>query len=243
MATFDDIFTQNELITPYIKYPSSPVYKLIYSVPRKKNLYLSAFTMSRFAKTFIDENISMKDFLSADNDEIRTKTILSALESGHKDVYIQSGLEFYPFSIDLYRDLFVPTPLILNKAAEISADLGENYYGLHIRRTDNQMSIKHSPEKLFHDKIREILAQDSNAKFYLASDDLEVKRRFEDLFGGAIKYQHKQTSRCTLEGIIDAMTELVVLSRSKHIYGSYYSSFSEAAAMMSGVPLTQLFCP
>ncbi len=50
-------------------------------------------------------------------------------------------------------------------------------------------------------------------------------------------------TRQTAAGIRDALTDMTALSLCDRIYGSYWSSFSEAAAMMGGKPFTQLVTP
>lgn len=238
-ASFDDIFAPVDAIISKITYPSELKYRLLYSVPRKKNLFITALTLRRFGLTFIDNTPLMNKVIHVDTGEALFCAI-SERKKRDSDVFIQSGLEYYPFSQELYRALFNPSEKIMERAETIINGLGANAYGLHIRRTDNAMSIATSPDELFIDKINQILATDSTARFFLASDSLEVKKKLRNMYGDAVVFQDKATSRDSTDGMIDAVVDMIALSRTKHIYGSFYSSFSEAASMLSGVPLTQL---
>lgn len=109
--------------------------------------------------------------------------------------------------------------------------------GVHIRRTDNILSIDNSPEDLFRDKINRLLEEDPSTRFYLATDSEKVKENFKNAFGDSIRHSERKTSRDTLDGICDALTEMYILAGCDAIYGSYFSSFSEAAAIIGDTKL------
>lgn len=208
----------------------------IYGYPRKKNLFISRlFQSRRFGSKIMPEvnyNINISDPESV-------QRILS--KAGGKDVLIRTGLEFYPFEADFYRSLFQPKADIIAEARRRVPAAG-NFIGLHIRRTDNQQAIRFSPLNLFTSKIEEHLDADSSVKFYLATDDESVKRELWKQFGERIIYSSQEARRDSEEGIREGLIEMVALSFTGMIYGSYWSSFSEAAAMLGNVPLIQLSC-
>lgn len=113
---------------------------------------------------------------------------------------------------------------------------GKHIIGVHIRRTDNEASIQHSPTKLFAEKMRECLDNDSDAVFYLATDDKEVEKEMSAEFPTV-------THRCFSDekiresegGIKDAYVDMLCLSRCEKIYGSYGSTFSKMAAVIGGI--------
>lgn len=112
----------------------------------------------------------------------------------------------------------------------------EGFVGIHIRRSDNEMSIKYSPTSLFIDAIEKEIKQNPVVKIYLATDDLREEASLRDLFGDRIySYKKQKVDRNTEEGIMDAMIDLANLAHCKKIYGSYYSSFSDVEAMWGNV--------
>jgi len=112
-----------------------------------------------------------------------------------------------------------------------------NAIGIHIRRTDNIWSIENSPTELFINIIREEIEKDPNTYFYLSTDDKEIEKQFNELFGEKIIVHDKSNiRRDTQYGIIDAVIDLYNLSNCKKIYGSYMSSFSDVAALIGNIP-------
>lgn len=117
----------------------------------------------------------------------------------------------------------------------------QNACGIHIRRTDHQLSILHSPTSLFIEKMEEEIAHDSSIRFYLATDDPSEEACFKDRFGERILVQtKKQNDRCTKKGMIEAVVDLANLSHCKRLYASYGSTFSRAAAKWGGIDYTVL---
>lgn len=114
---------------------------------------------------------------------------------------------------------------------------GKNIYGVHIRRTDNTWSTDNSPLELFEDKIAAILQHEPDSLFYVASDDTDVIKRLKKRFGDCILSREKVFSRTSVSGIQDAIVEMWLLSKTKKIFGSYYSSYSEMAAQIGDVEL------
>jgi hypothetical protein len=114
---------------------------------------------------------------------------------------------------------------------------GQKMVGLHIRRGDHKMSIVNSPLSLFIDKIKKELSIDIQTKFYVASDSQEEKLKLKELFGDAVITSFKGVRRDTEEGIMDALTELYILSSTQKIYGSLHSTYSMLAAKLSNIPI------
>lgn len=94
---------------------------------------------------------------------------------------------------------------------------------------------------MFEEVVERQIAIDSSAIFYIASDSDEVKRLLVTRFGSKhFRYSTMKVSRTTAQGMQMALAEMLVLSQCKKIYGSYWSSYSEAAAMLGNVPFEQL---
>ena len=108
--------------------------------------------------------------------------------------------------------------------------------GIHIRRTDNEMSIRHSPTELFIHKIEDDIKNNPDQKFYLATDDKAEEQRIKQMFpDNIIVYKKQSLDRNDPVAIRDAVIDLYNLAHCKKIYGSYYSSFSDIAALWGGI--------
>ena len=115
-----------------------------------------------------------------------------------------------------------------------------NTIGLHIRRTDNVLSIEKSPLSLFENAIQKELLVDAKTKFYVTSDDETVEKSLKEKFADKVIIREKQYGREDEQGIKDAVIDLYLLSKTKKIYGSYWSSFSDIASRIGQIPLLVL---
>jgi hypothetical protein len=136
------------------------------------------------------------------------------------------------------HELFVPTDNIQNRINQIISQYSSTKtIGIHIRRTDNSQSIRRSPIEAFIKKIDEEISHDENVRFYLASDDDEVKQKFTRLYPDHIITHTDKLERNSLEGMVFAVTELFCLSKTQKIIGSDYSSYSNIAAELGDIPV------
>lgn len=126
----------------------------------------------------------------------------------------------------------------VNKQLEQSLlpDVDQRCIGIHIRRSDNDLSIKESPTILFEKKIEEELLSNPYAKFYLATDDLREELHLKEKYGDRIiTFQKHSYDRNDPMAIKEALTDLRHLSKCKKLYGSYMSSFSDVASFWGGI--------
>lgn len=230
---FESLF-ESELINGYVVTISSRRDLFFYDVSRKKNLFLANLLQAgRYG-------LKLTDLDRLPLFEGKPELLENEVRSNRKPVLIRSGVEFYSFSKELYRSLFVPKKDFFD-AAEERLHCGKgNIIGLHIRRTDNEISIKHSPLRLFIEAVEREISENKDVMFYLASDDAGVKAEMKERFGGKIIVSDKPTVRNSADGIKEALTEMLTLSLCRKVYGSYWSSFSEAAALLGDTTLAQL---
>lgn len=206
-------------------------------IPRKKNLFLTAIPVGRWRRRMFSDNND--EFIAlCDNPE----EMIAVMRSEKRPIAIRSGLQFFDFTPDDYRHLIRPLPVFHQRARELLSTAGHGVIGLHIRRTDNLLSIRESPTTLFEERIRTHLDAEPSLKFFLATDDEAVKRHLRAKFGPAMIIAPQAAVRNTTAGILNALTEMVALSHTRLIYGSYWSSFSEAASLLGNIPLTTLRC-
>ena len=157
----------------------------------------------------------------------------------YNNIYIETVHLFFKNS-DSYT-IYTPVEDISRSVNTIRKQFTSNTIGIHIRRTDNVLSIKHSPLSEFKRVIETELSNDSNVRFFLATDsppdEEELKREYP---GKIITYQ-KEISRNSEKGIQDALVDLLCLAATKKIIGSYYSSFSDVASYMGGIELKLIY--
>jgi uncharacterized ubiquitin-like protein YukD len=137
-------------------------------------------------------------------------------------------------------DIFVPVKRIRNQIDIVTARFDNNTYGVHIRRSDNMESISYSPDELFLEEIRSVIAINPLSLFYIASDDLDIKKLLIAEFGDKIITNIDVVTRNSVKDVERAVVELYALSKTVKIYGSYWSSFSETAAYIGNVELKLL---
>lgn len=167
--------------------------------------------------------------------EIRNETAdFLTLFKNHSSIYLESCISFYEGP--KIEDLLTIHPDILNRAEKIFRRFESPTYGIHIRGTDNQQSKKYSPPVVFENFIRKKLEEESNAWFFLATDSKEVESKMIDSFGERIITSNNNIlDRNSKQGIKNALVDMVCLSRTKKVYGSYFSSFSSISAMLTGI--------
>jgi hypothetical protein len=152
-----------------------------------------------------------------------------------KDAYLISCDQF---SRELDFSIFRPQKDIEMAVNQLTYTYDKNLVGVHIRRTDNIESIKKSSTDSFIKKMQEEIMINKDTYFYLATDSYQEEITLKKIFGNRIIAQeNKALNRNSEMGIRCALIDLLCLSRTKKIYGSYYSSFSEVAASLGNINL------
>lgn len=114
-----------------------------------------------------------------------------------------------------------------------------NIIGVHIRRTDNINSINTSTTEGFVKAMETAVGDNSDVRFYLATDDDEIIAEMKKTFGDRIiTMENRALGRHSQEAMGDAVVEMLCLSRCQSILGSFYSTFSRLPAQMSDIPIT-----
>lgn len=237
-ALYDEIFAIPTLLEHKIECPSALKYNLLYSIPRKKNLYITKLTRRIYDRALYDTLPPLSVMQRYDNLSLNRWQAMLDVNNQIKKIFIQAGTDFYDYSRQLYRQLFKLRPELAAEVDRVLTQLGDHKIGIHIRRTDNAKSIANSPDHLFETRMQTAIDRCHDVKFYLATDSDDVKRKFVNRFGDRIIYNNNTARRDTLGGIKDAAVDMYVLAGCDSISGSYYSSFSEAASILGDKPLT-----
>ena len=145
-----------------------------------------------------------------------------------KNIYIQTCQDFSKSKS--YYQYLLPTDS-LKKRIDKTVEKFNNYtVGIHIRRTDNEMSIQNSPLQLFVDKMLAEKIVNPLSTFFLCTDDPSVEEVIVGRFGKDIIVNTQIRDRKSISGMQDALIDLYCLANAPKIFGSYWSSFSEIAA-------------
>lgn len=227
-ARFNALFKLSNM-TDSVEIIDAHWYHYIYDRPRKHNLWVSYF----FQWLLFKKRSYEKDMFVAFTPE----KLIKDFERLDR-IYLVHCSRFYPH--ESFNDLILQDDIIEKVAAVASLFLNLDVIGVHIRRTDNIRSIKKSPLNLFIEKMDQEIAIDPNVKFYVASDSFKEKMKLKDRYGNRIITSLKEAERNSEEGIKEALVELCILSKTKKIYGSAHSTFSELAAQISGIDLVIL---
>ncbi len=167
----------------------------------------------------------------------RSKGEMENMMHRHKKVYISTGYTLTDYPPECLRRL-KPRSELQQRIDQLCRQFTDHMVGVHIRRTDNAKSISNSPLAAFVKAMRSEVAADSSVHFFLATDDAEVKAELKRLFPHRIITQERRVERHTLEGMHDALVDLWCLAATSRVLGSYWSSFSDAAAEIGHIPLT-----
>ncbi|MEM6942500.1 MAG: hypothetical protein AAF416_16440 [Pseudomonadota bacterium] len=149
--------------------------------------------------------------------------------------YIRTGKRIHrPFGP---ARLFRLQPPLLAEVERREPDLRAGI-GVHIRHGDHRPGNRFSPTALFAQRMAEILRDDPQTSFFLATDDAEAERQLTAEFRGRISVREKSSrNRSVASAIEDAAIDLYCLARTRRLLGTTASSFSRMAAELGGQPL------
>jgi hypothetical protein len=102
---------------------------------------------------------------------------------------------------------------------------------------DKQESWKRWRAESQYEKFRTVmqkLGPVDAAGFYIASDSPEIYARAEEDFPGRVFYFARNCNDRSREQVVTGLVDAVMLSRTKKVYGSNWSSFTELAARLGG---------
>lgn len=175
---------------------------------------------------------------SAQSSYYRPHADLPARELLQKgDVYLACAYSVAHYTPEILHKIFSPIPLLSEKIDKTVATFTPKTVGVHIRRTDNVQAINESTLPAFEEAMHEMLDANLADRFFLCSDDESVKEHMQSVFGNRIITRSVKVRRDETESIQDAVIDLWALSKTFHILGSYYSSFTDMAAELGQATL------
>lgn len=154
----------------------------------------------------------------------------------HRKVYVSSGSLLASYPPECLSRL-QPHAELQARIDSILSGFPSYTVGVHIRRTDNAVSIQNSPVEALVSAMQEEVDKSPCVKFFLATDDAAVKQMLEKRFPHRIITRHVPAERNTLQGMQDALVDLWCLAGTHKLLGSYWSSFTDMAAEIGKMPL------
>ena len=133
---------------------------------------------------------------------------------------------------------------VMARVDEIVSHWDVSMLGVHIRRGDNKRSVDRSPTDEFVRRIDREIDRNKDFHLFLATDDYHEEISLVRRYGQRVQI-FKKTSRDRYSPIAaeEALIDLLCLSRTQKIIGSYWSSFSWEAARLGRVPLDEVYIP
>lgn len=129
-----------------------------------------------------------------------------------------------------------PSMEIRQKVDHITAYYPQSIIGVHIREGDNEIAKSVSTIDGFLSKIESEIKHNDSVHFYLSTDSPYTEEMLVNRFPGYFTVQkNKILDRDSAISAKDAFVDMLCLSKTNKIIGSYFSSFSSVAASISGI--------
>jgi len=206
-----------------------PLLPLFFKLRRRSKIF-------RFLLSCLDMWHILKVFNEMEYEEWLQLIQMPKKFQAYRHIFVSSFSAFYPSSV-FRTNLFCLQPTLFSKVEDETMVFDDNTIGIHIRRTDNILSIKQSPLSLFEERMNKDLNTNPNMKFYVASDASDIKHYLKDCFKDKVILSNGILERNTEAGTLQAVVELYALSRTSKILGSYYSSFSVIASHLGSISM------
>lgn len=130
-----------------------------------------------------------------------------------------------------------PTDEVLENVKSFEKKYKINQYiGMHIRRGDNKFTVDGREKISSDDKFIKIISDKPKEKFFISTDSVDVARKIfkQFQFGRIIYYPSEDKKRSQKESVQEALAAIILLSKTKHLYGSFLSTFTEMVWWFNG---------
>jgi hypothetical protein len=142
-----------------------------------------------------------------------------------------------------------PVPEVRRAVERVHAAFSRGMLGVHVRSGSGPVSFPQADQvrlEDFFEEIGRILAAAPRTGIFLACDSAASVAQFRDRYGDRVVTSHAAFAGVTV-GSFDSpggarmsLTDLLLLSKTRCILGSFFSSFSAVAAVIGGQPIRRL---
>jgi hypothetical protein len=153
----------------------------------------------------------------------------------------------YNFSIDI-KDVFLfSEEVILNSTYIFPQDI-TNYISIHLRlgdfylETDPRYVVSKMDKRDFsEEKLYRYIEENKTKNIFFCCDNnnyrQQLKAKYNDIIISNSQIGHSSLFNTTKKQVLDAITELYILTKSETIYSASYSGFSIIASKFNNIPL------
>lgn len=213
------------------------------------NIDCGEIFMTKFNSINLEE-IKNKNYFY--NPNIHTNIILN-----NNDIYkldyliIQGGHEFKHPNMSLYdfikeKNIFYKSLKFTKSVRNIVNEflmLNGTKIGIHYRdyikkydEADGRKFNEESPIEIFIEKMKNILKNNPKASFFISTNSDESLNKFKSIFPNIIHINNQSNERNDKNSIIQAVANVILLSKCKFIIGTHMSSFSDEACFFNMIP-------
>lgn len=161
------------------------------------------------------------------------------LKDAEKSLLIatEEGFGRYPHMYDSLETTVEVNNVLLSSMASWRGRV----VGVHINRRINPQSIfNESPIELFIRRMQEMIEQDREVAFFIATTSKDERERLATIFRDRVFVPHSVADPHTLKGVIQSTGELLALSHTERILTTPGSNYSKVAADIGRVPIETL---
>lgn len=204
------------------------LYKLGY-----KNRYVFGSICSKIFLNIVEKNVLFKNpkQLSDAYKGFGEEEIRKIIDSSDKCLLRSNEPLCDMEHLEMVVDQIKPAKQIRDRVEEIMGPyMNKRVIGIHVRRTDHELSIDYSPIEGFKNLMD---SYGADVWFYFASDDKKLVEEFSEKYNIIPHISFSNTiSRNSADGMKDAFVEMLCLSKCERIFGSYESTYPRMAALI-----------
>ena len=170
---------------------------------------------------------------------VRTSCVVnSALTDWAKENEFLKSLQPIPFVLDLVKPFNLDGAAAVHIRMEGAAGLDSHSYERPENWSEEGLqSLRYWREKSHYSnfvaRIDELIAMNKNFRFFLATDQAETYKIFNDLYGDRMMFLARDRFDRSKEQIQYALADAMLLSKCSRLVGSTWSSFTEIAMRLT----------
>jgi len=190
-------------------------------------------TIEKYNKMYIDEN-----------------QIKQLSNVKFKTPYMYYSTKTFNYSIDI-KDVFYFTDEVKTRCTHLFPSNIINYISIHLRLGDkyletdeNYLQCKNDVRSFSEEKLYEFIEKNYNKNIFFCCDNnnykLKIKEKYNNIIITNCLIGHTSLSNTTEQQVLDAITELYILTNSEMIISASMSGFSMVASKFNNIPLIEL---
>ncbi|MDO5017256.1 MAG: hypothetical protein Q4E10_02700 [Porphyromonas sp.] len=206
---------------------------LINTPPMPQNLYLTfPFTSLRYDRVLSPKRV--ESLLGGQRHNLE-----EWIKDRDKSLLIATDQPLGKF--DNMYEVLEPTVEVNNVLLSSMASWKGRVIGVHInRRINPQTTHNESPIELFIKRMQEMIEQDNDVEFFIATTSKDERERLAAIFRNRVYVPQTATDPHTLKGVIQSLGELLALSHTERILTTPGSNYSQVASEVGDIPLEPL---